>query len=226
MRVLIFGGTGMVGQAVLRECLLDAGIDRVILVGRTASAATDAKVEQHVVADVTVLDAIRPAIETADVCFWCLGVSSAGLGEAAYRRITRELAVGAATALAAWNPAMTFVFVSGTGADSTERGRVMWARVKGETENALFRLPFKAVHAVRPAFIQPRHGITSRTALYRAFYLVTAPLFPIFRRLTPGAVTTTEDLGRAMIALARHGAEKRVLEQPDLNALVPKVAAA
>lgn len=209
----------MVGQGLLRECLADPDISGVVLVGRSRVSAAHAKVEQHVVPDPSELGALRSALTGIDCCFWCLGMSVAGLGEAEYRRITVDLAVGAARQLAAWNPAMTFVFVSGTGADSSGKGRVMWARVKGEAENAILAMPFRAAFAVRPAFIQPLHGIRSRTALYRFFYALSGPLFPLLNRLAPGQVTTTERLGRAMIALARGGSPKRVLEQRDLNAL-------
>jgi uncharacterized protein YbjT (DUF2867 family) len=219
MRVLIFGATGMVGQGLLRECLADPDISRVVLVGRSRAPVGHAKVEQHLAPDASMLDALRSELTGIDCCFWCLGISVTGLSEAEYRRITVDLAVGAARQLLEWNPAMTFVFVSGTGADSSTKGRVMWARVKGEAENALLAMPFKAVYAVRPAFIQPLHGIRSRTALYRAFYAISGPLLPVLRRLAPGQVTTTERLGRGMIALAKSGAPRSVLEQRDLNAL-------
>jgi uncharacterized protein YbjT (DUF2867 family) len=218
-KVIIFGATGMVGQGLLRECLLDADIGEVVLVGRSRAPVDHAKVTQHVVPDLARLGDLRAALAGAEACFWCLGISVAGLSEAEYRRITVDLAVSAAKSLVEWNPAMTFVFVSGTGADSSGSRRVMWARVKGEAENALLALPFRAVFAVRPAFIQPLHGITSRTRMYRAFYAVSGPLFPLLRRVIPGQVTTTERLARGMIALARAArpGERRVLEQRDIN---------
>ena len=127
--------------------------------------------------------------------------------------------MAAATTLARLSPGMTFVFVSGAGADSTVAGRVMWARIKGRAENAVLRMPFEASYVFRPAFIQPRHGITSRTRLYRVLYRVLAPLVPVVRALFPRYVTTTERMGRAMLAVARHGAPKRVLENHDINAV-------
>jgi len=148
-----------------------------------------------------------------DACFFCLGVSSAGMDEAEYRRVTKDLTLAVAGLLARLNPGMTFVY------DSTGRSRTMWARVKGETENALLRLPFAAAFMFRPGYIQPLHGITSRTRLYRAAYAVASPLFPLLDRLVPDQVTTTERVGRAMLVVARRGASAKVLETRDLNAL-------
>ena len=126
----------------------------------------------------------------------------------------------AAQTLARLNPGMTFIFVSGAGADSTEHGRTMWARVKGRTENAVLALPFKAAYAFRPAFIQPLHGITSRTTAYRVFYWLLRPLLPVLKSLFPKYVTTTEQLGQAMLVAAKRGAPKRVLENSDIVALM------
>jgi uncharacterized protein YbjT (DUF2867 family) len=141
------------------------------------------------------------------------------MNESEYRRVTKDLTLAVARLLARLNPGMTFVYVSGAGTDSTERGRVMWARVKGETENALLRLPFASAYMFRPGFIQPLHGVRSRTRLYRALYAVLSPLFPVFNAVLPSHVTTTERIGRAMLAAARSGAPKRVLETRDLNEL-------
>jgi len=152
-------------------------------------------------------------------CFFCLGVSAAGLDEAQYTRITHDLTLAAARVLARLNPDMTFVYVSGAGTDSTERGRSMWARVKGRTENALQRLPFKAVYLFRPGVIRPMHGAKSRTASYRVFYALLAPLLPLLRALLPGAVLTTETLGVAMLAVARHGSTVPVLDAEAINTL-------
>ena len=152
-----------------------------------------------------------------DACFFCLGITSAGLSEAAYRRVTYDIALAAARTLVKLNPGMTFIFVSGAGADSSEKGRVMWARVKGQTENALLALPFKGVYVFRPAAIQPLHGIRSKTAWINAAYAVVGPLYPVFKALFPKYVTTTETVGRAMINVARRGAPQRVLENQDIN---------
>jgi len=152
-----------------------------------------------------------------DACFFCLGVSSAGLSEERYRQVTYDVTMAAATVLVERNPAMTFIYVSGVGTDSTERGRSMWARVKGRTENALLALPFQA-YMFRPGYIQPMHGVRSRTPWYRLAYAIGAPLYPVLKRLFPGGGTTTEQLGRAMIAVARKGAPKRVLDSRDITA--------
>lgn len=217
MKVILFGATGMVGQGVLRECLLDDGIEGVLAVGRAASGQTHAKLTDGVHADLYDYTAIESTLSGYDACFFCLGVSAAGLSEAQYQRITYDLTLAAAQTLVRLNPAMTFVYVSGMGTDSGERGRSMWARVKGKTENALLRLPFTAAYMLRPGMIQPLHGVRSKTGWYRALYAVTTPLLPLMRAAFPHAVTTTEQVGRAMIKLARSGYRQRVLESADIN---------
>jgi uncharacterized protein YbjT (DUF2867 family) len=218
MKVILFGSTGMVGQGVLRECLLDPQIEAILSIGRARTGEQHAKLREIVHADMGNLAPIEDQLRGFDACFFSLGVSSVGMSEADYRHVTYDLAIGAATTLAALNPAMTFIYVSGAGTDntehSTERGRTMWARVKGQTENAIIRLPFKG-YAFRPAFIQPLHGIKSKTALYRLIYAVLGPLV---MKVFPKTSTTTEILGRAMIHVARQGFPKRVLESQDINA--------
>jgi uncharacterized protein YbjT (DUF2867 family) len=225
MNVVLFGATGMIGQGVLRECLLDPGVDRVLAVGRTPPAAEHPKLRALEHRDFLDCSTIADDLTGFDACFFCLGVSSAGMSEDDYRRVSYDVPLAAARVLAARNPRMTFVFLSGAGADSTGLGRLMWARVKGQAENALLALPFRAVYVFRPAFVQPMHGIQSRTALYRALYAVGAPLYPLWRRFLPNYVTTTEQMGRAMIAVARRGAPKRVLENEDINAASVAVSA-
>jgi uncharacterized protein YbjT (DUF2867 family) len=219
MRVILFGATGMVGQGVLRECLLDPGVERVLAVGRTATPQREEKLHDLVVANFLDFSAVERELSGYDACFFCLGITSAGMTEADYRRVTYDFALAAAQTLVRINPEMTFVFVSGAGADSTGRGRVMWARVKGQTENALLALPFKGVYVFRPAAIQPLHGIRSKTSWINAAYAVLGPLYPVFKRLVPDYVTTTEQIGRAMLVVARRGAPKRVLENADINRL-------
>jgi uncharacterized protein YbjT (DUF2867 family) len=222
VNVLIFGASGMVGQGVLRECLLDPAVERVLSVGRSPLAQRHAKLREIIRSDLADLAPIEGELSGYDACFFCLGVSAAGMSEQRYRQITYELTLNAATLLARLNPAMTFSYVSGMGTDSSERGRTMWARVKGQTENALLGLPFKAAYMFRPGLIQPLHGITSKTRLYRAIYAVTGLLLPLLRRAAPRFVTTTEQLGRAMIAAARGGAPKAILETSDINQLAGK----
>jgi uncharacterized protein YbjT (DUF2867 family) len=216
MNVVLFGATGMIGQGVLRECLLDPGVERVVSVGRSATGQQQPKLREVVHRDLHDFSAIESELAGVDACFFCLGIASAGMSEEDYSRITYGIAAAAADTLARLNPDMTFVFVSGAGADSTESGRIMWARVKGKAENAILRLPFKG-YVFRPAFVQPLHGIRSRTTLYRVFYVILAPLMPLIRRLFPGSVTTTVEVGRAMLDVARNGAPKRVLESKDIR---------
>jgi len=174
-----------VGQGTLRECLLDGDVDAVLSVGRSTTGQTHAKLREITHADFTDLTSIAGELTGYDACFFCLGVSSAGMKEAEYRHVTYDFALAAAQVLAQHNAAMTFVYVSGAGTDSSEKGRTMWARVKGETENALLRLPFKAAYMFRPGAIQPLHGIKSKTRIYRAAYVVMAPLWPVLRAMFP-----------------------------------------
>ena len=219
MNVILFGATGMVGQGVLRECLLDPDVLQVKTIGRSVTGVQNPKLRELVHRDMTDYRAIEAELTGFDACFFCLGIASAGMTEVDYTRITHDIAVAAAETLARLNPQMTFVFVSGAGADSSEKGRLMWARIKGKTENAILRMPFKAAYVFRPGIIQPLHGIRSRTALYRILYQVMGMLFPLLRRLFPAYVLTTEQIGRAMLNAVRRGAPKRVLESPDIRAL-------
>jgi uncharacterized protein YbjT (DUF2867 family) len=213
----LFGATGMVGQGVLRECLLDPRVENVLAVGRRGSGQAHHKLRE-LVSDLSDFSTVAAELSGYDACFFCLGVSSAGMSEQDYRRVTYDIAMTAAQALAERNSGMTFIFVSGAGADSMGQGRVMWARVKGQTENALRRLPFKATYIFRPAYIQPLHGIRSRTKWLGTLYSLVGPLYPVLKALAPKYVTTTEQIGRAMIAVAAHGAPKQVLENDDINA--------
>ena len=209
----------MVGQGVLRECLLDPDVESVLAIGRTASGQAQAKVRDRVIADLTNLSPLERELSGYGACFFCLGVSAAGMSEADYRRVTYDLTMSAARVLVRASPGMTFIYVSGAGTDSTGRSRSMWARVKGETENALLELPFRASYMFRPGFIQPLHGIVSKTRLYRAIYAVVGPLYPVLNALLPDYVTTTERVGRAMLTVAKRGAPKALLENRDINAL-------
>src|SRR5229473_3992494 len=219
MNVVLFGATGMVGQGVLRECLLDQKVQIVLSIGRSATGQAHPKLRELVRKDLLDFSAIEAELSGFDACFFCLGVSSAGMTEEAYRRVTYDITMAAAQTLVKLNPAMTFVYVSGAGTDSTERGRSMWARVKGKTENAVLRLPFKAAYMFRPAFIQPLHGITSRTRMYRVLYAAFRPLWWLLKALRPKYFTTTEQVGRAMLKVAKQGAPKPVLESEDIRAL-------
>ncbi|CAB3791011.1 NAD(P)H-binding protein [Paraburkholderia fynbosensis] len=219
MKVLIFGATGMVGQGVLRECLRAPDVEVVQTVGRTRSGQLDPRLVEVIQPDMMDYRAIEASLTGFDACFFCLGVSSAGMREQDYTRLTYDLTMVAAQTLARLNPQMTFVYVSGASTDSTEHGRSMWARVKGRTENALQRLPFKAVYLFRPGLIQPLNGARSKTRSYRLFYALAKPFLPTLRALLPNLVLSTEDIGLAMLAAARNGAPKAVLEIADIRAL-------
>jgi uncharacterized protein YbjT (DUF2867 family) len=217
MRTLIFGATGMVGQGVLRECLLDPDVEAVQTVGRSATGVHDPKLRELIQPDMFDYSAIESDLKGFDACFFCLGVSSTGMSEQQYEKMTYTLTLAAGGTLSRLNPAMTFVYISGAGTDSSEKGRAMWARVKGKTENALLRLPFRGAYMFRPGVIQPANGERSKTAAYRIGYLVAKPVLPLLRRLFPRYVLTTEEIGRAMIHVARQGAPKKVLEIVDIK---------
>jgi len=219
VKVIIFGATGMVGQGVLRECLLAGDVDNVLAIGRTGTGQQHAKLQEIVQSDLFNLFPIESRLTGFDACFFCLGVSAAGMSEQDYRRVTYDLTISAAETLVRLNPALTFIYVSGAGTDSTERSRMMWARVKGKTENDLLKMPFRAAYVFRPGYIQPLHGIRTKTGWYGALYAVMGPLYPVWKRLLPKYVTTTECVGRAMLNVVRHGAPKRFLENQDINGL-------
>jgi len=219
MKVMIFGASGMVGQGVLRECLLNQAVEEVLVIGRSPVGRRDDKLREIVRADMSDLSPIRDQLLGYDACYYCLGVSSAGMSEADYRRVTYDLTLSIARTLAELNPGMTFIYVSGAGTDSTGKGSVMWARIKGETENALLMLPFKAAYMLRPGIIQPMNGIMSKTRLYRVIYRIAGPLAALARRLSPRFATTTEHVGRAMIILTQDGSPRTYLGNQDINAL-------
>jgi len=219
MKVILFGATGMVGQGVLRECLLAGDVDNVLAIGRTGTGQQHAKLQEIVRSDLFDLCPMESRLSGFDACFFCLGVSAAGMSEQDYRRVTYDLTISVAKTLVKLNPTMTFIYVSGAGTDSTERSRMMWARVKGKTENDLLKISFRAAYMFRPGYIQPLHGIRTKTKWYGALYAVMGPLYPLWKRLLPKYVTTTECVGRAMLNVVRHGAPKRFLENQDINGL-------
>ena len=224
MRVLIIGASGMVGQGVLRECLAAADVDSALCLGRRRLGTQHPKLRQRIVADLMDLSAVEPVLGSLDACFFCAGVSALGMSEAEYRRVTYDMTLGVVRTLVRINPGLTLIYVSGAGTDSSERGRTMWARVKGATENALLALPCRS-YMFRPAIIRPVDGVESRTRLYRIFYRLAAPLLPTLERHLPRYITSTRQVGRAMLEVARHGAPLRVLESVDINALQGVAAA-
>jgi len=214
MKVIIFGATGMVGQGALRESLLAQDVDQVLSVGRRPTGVRHPKLTEITLHDFADLSPIEEQLQGYDACFYCLGVSSVGLDEATYRRISYDYPVAAARTLAKLNPDMTFIYVSGVG--TNVESRTMWARVKGATELEIIKT-LKHGYGFRPGYIQPTHGVTSKTRLYRAGYALVAPIAPLIVRYVPRYATTTERLGKAMLRAARTGFPTRIVENADLR---------
>jgi uncharacterized protein YbjT (DUF2867 family) len=222
MNVVIFGATGMIGAGALLACLADPRVTSVLVITRSPTGRSHPKLREVQHADFFDVAALHPEFAACDACFFCLGISSLGMSEATYTRVTYDIAMAAARAMVAANPQMTFCFVSGVGTDSTERGSTMWARVKGRTENAILRLGFKAAYMFRPGYIQPIGEVRSKTRWVQTAYNVIAPLYPILRRLFPNSMTTTATLGRAMIEVVATGYPKSVLYSADFNRLAAR----
>jgi len=223
MKVVLFGATGMVGSGVLLECLDSPRVASVVSVSRSSTGVSHPKLREVLHRDFLEFKTIREDFVGADACFFCLGVSSTGMREAEYRSLTHDVTLAAATEMLAVSPQLTFIFVSGDGTDSTERGRSMWARVKGKTENDLLAMPFKAAYMFRPGFIQPLRGVRSKTPAYQAMYNVTRPITPMLRALFPRHTTTTVNMGRAMIEVAVEGFPRSIINSADINALAATI---
>jgi uncharacterized protein YbjT (DUF2867 family) len=219
MNILLFGATGMVGQGVLRECLLDPSVQLVGTIGRTATGQQNPKLREIVLKDLSNYAPIEEKLTGLDACFFCLGISASGMTEDAYERITYGITIAAAETLSRLNPRMVFIYVSGAGTDSSEKGRMMWARVKGKTENALLRMPFAAAYMFRPGFIEPAHGEISRTKLYRTLFVIAKPLLPLLRAIFPNQILTTHQIARAMLNLVTRAYPKHILEIQDIRAV-------
>lgn len=203
MKVLIVGSSGMVGQGVLLECLKSQAVQEIILLVRRAMPIDSDKVTQIILEDFAQMSSCNELLQLTeiDACFYCFGVTSAGMSEPAYKTITYDLTLQLANLLQANNRQATFIYVSGAGADSSEQGRVMWANVRGKTENALQGVGFKAVYILRPSIIQPLNGIQSRTKSYRIIYRLFKPLFPLLKIFAPNSYVTTQQIGQAMLNL-------------------------
>ena len=217
MKVIIFGATGMVGAAALIECLEDPDITKVLTVGRRLTGREHPKLEEFVHEDFLDFSAAQERFADYDACLWCLGVSSAGMSEADYRRVTQHFTEAACKAMYAANPQMSVCFVSGSGSDASARG--MWQRVKGDAENAVLGMGFARAHAFRPAGILPRKGVVSRVPGYRFAYDYFGWLFALLRKVAPSMVTDSDQLGRALIRVAKNGHAKPILEGVDINAV-------
>lgn len=219
MKVVLFGATGMLGSGALIECLGHPDVSHVLSVSRRPTGTVHGKLSEVLHEDFLDFSSLRHTFRAYDACFYCLGISSAGMSEESYRRITRDVTVAAATVLLEASPDLVMCFVSGTGTDSTEQGRVMWARVKGEAENRLREMPFGALWLFRPGYVQPMKGVRSRTRLYNAVYSTVGVLYPVLARVAPRIVTTTEKVGLALIRAARDGAPTDLLENAAINEL-------
>jgi uncharacterized protein YbjT (DUF2867 family) len=222
MNVLLFGATGMVGQGVLRECPLDPDVQQVRIVGRTPTGIQHPKLRETIHRDLWHYSEIEADLSGFDACLFVLGVSSAGMKAEAYEHITYGITMAAAETLCRLNPGMKFLYVSGAGTDSTERGKSMWARVKGKTENALLRLPFSGAYMFRPGVIQPLHGARSKTPAYRIIYVLAKPLLSLLHRAFPNHILTTEEIGQAMLMVAKRGYSKPILETADIRAVLSR----
>ncbi len=216
MNVLLFGASGMVGDGVLHECLADDRVGGIVAIVRSPLKVAHPKLREILQEDFSDYSMLSEEFGAADACFFCLGVSSVGMSEADYTRLTYDLTLAAASELASAHPGAVFCYVSGEGTDSSEAGRTMWARVKGRTENALLRLPLEA-YMFRPGFIRPRRGKRSKTLAYRIIYAIVAPAYPLLKLVAGSHVTTVENVGRAMLSVASSGYPKRVLGNSEIN---------
>lgn len=217
MKIVLFGATGMIGQGVLRALIDEPRITRIEAIVRQPLSSPSPKVHSVVHRDFTDFTGVGDAFLDVDACCFCLGVSSAGMSEAAYTAITYDVTAAAADALYQGSPNARFLFVSGASTDATEKGPVMWARVKGRAENAVRARFGKNAYVFRPAFIQPLDGIRSRTAVHNVLYSVLRIFVPLIRRLAPDSTSTTRIIGRAMTQVALHGTDQQVLEARDIN---------
>ncbi len=214
-KVIITGATGMVGEGVLLECLENSQVSEVLSVSRKSNGMSHPKLREYLVPDFLQLKEDDENLKGYDACFFCAGVSSVGMKEAEYTRMTFDTTITFAKAVLHQNPNSTFIYVSGASTDGTEKGRLMWARVKGRTENTLAAMPFKKIYNFRPGFMKLTHGQKNELKLYKYF----AWLFPILKVLTPNSVSTLQQVGKAMINSLVIGSDKTVLEVIDINKL-------
>lgn len=222
MKIIITGATGMVGKGVLLECLSNEAVTSVLVINRKSVDLQDPKLKEIIHSDFFDLSAIREELAGYDACFFCLGISSFRQSEEIYTHITYELTMNFAQELLPLNPGMTFIYVSGTGTDSTEKGNTMWARVKGKTENDIIKLGFKDAYAFRPAYIKPEANTPSSTPIYRVLLATFGVLHPVIKFLFPKYTTTTAQIGKAMIAVAGNGFDKKQVESADIIQLSKK----
>ncbi len=215
IRAIITGATGMVGEGVLHECLLHPDVEAVLVINRRPCEVEHPKLKEIIHGNFYDFSSINNQLTGYNACFFCLGVSSIGMKEDKYRSVTYDITLALASLLVQLNPGMVFNYVSGASTDSTEKGRIMWARVKGKTENDLMALPFRAAYMFRPGYIQPIKGMKHTYRMYK----ILSPLYPVLRRLFPRAACTLHEIGLAMINSVTKGYPKRVLEVTDIVAL-------
>ncbi|MBS1668614.1 MAG: epimerase [Bacteroidetes bacterium] len=215
IKAIITGSTGMVGEGVLHECLLHPKVESVLIINRRPSGISHPKLQEIIHTDFFDFSGIENQLVGYNACYFCLGVSSVGMKEPEYYRLSNTLTLQLANTLSKLNPSMTFCYVSGAGTDSSEKGRMMWARVKGKTENDLFKLPFDQVFAFRPGYMHPTKGLKNTIRSYK--YM--SWLYPLLKRIFPNQVSTLKDLGIAMIHVTLHGYDKKTLEVPDIKSV-------
>lgn len=217
MNVIITGSTGMVGKGVLLECLESSHIQKVLVVNRTSLSINHPKLEELILKDFTLVESVANSLKGYDACFHCMGVSAVGLSEEKYSLITYEMTKNLADILYKLNSKMTFIYVSGTGTDSSEKGRSMWARVKGKTENYILKKGFADAYMFRPGAIIPEKGIKSRTGWYNAAYVIMRPFFGWMKR--SNKITTTTKIGHAMIQTILTPNDQKIVHNPEINEL-------
>ncbi|MDF2723531.1 MAG: hypothetical protein K0Q59_3206 [Paenibacillus sp.] len=215
VRAIITGVTGMVGEGVMHECLNDPEVELVTVLTRKSCGITHPKLREVIHADFWNIAGLEQELRSHNACFFCLGVSSVGMSEADYTRITYDLTLHIAGLLSEWNPQMVFCYVTGSGTDSTEQGKSMWARVKGKTENDLLKLPFKQAYMFRPGYIHPTKGLTQT----HKYYFALSWLYPLLKPIFPNSLITLKQLGKAMIRAATTGYVKPIVEARDILAL-------
>jgi len=220
MKVIITGSTGMVGKGVLLECLDNDKISDVLLVNRSPVDINHSKIREIIHDDFTDFSSIQSDFAGYNACFHCMGVSSAGMDEELYYTLTYTVTEALVNTVYNVSSALTFIYVSGEGTDSTEQSNTMWARVKGKTENMMFNKGFNYAYAFRPGVILPERGIKSKTKLYNLLYTLTRPLYPIMKKMK--SVTTTQNIGYSMIDLIEHPKNIKILTGSDINTIASK----
>ena len=222
IKAIITGSTGMVGKGVLLECLDSPKVESVLVINRKPVGIKHEKLKEIIHPNFYDLSSIEEQLKSYNACYFCMGVSAFRMSEADYTKVTHDLTLHFAETVLKMNPEMFFTYVSGVGTDSSEKSKTMWARVKGKTENDLLAMPFKAAYMFRPGFIQPMKGIKSATKLYNAIYVVFKPLYPLLKAISPNGITSTVQVGQAMINVTMDGYQSKILHSIEINELARK----